>query len=233
MHPTETSPPLRSFGRRRGRKLRAHRAGLMTDLLPRLEVRAGAELPQLAHFPDPALLENLNLEIGFGSGEHLAGQALADPRAGFIGCEPYVDGVANLLKQVEEHPALERNLRVYMDDARELIDALPDACLARAFILFPDPWPKARHHKRRLVQPPFLAALARVMKPGAELRLASDHADYVAWMLEALAQSPDFTWTARESADWLTPPSDWIRTKYQEWSETEGRHATYLRFRRR
>jgi tRNA (guanine-N7-)-methyltransferase len=212
---------IHSYGRRRGRKLRASRQVLMEELLPKIAVR----LDEKIKISGP-----LWLEIGFGGGEHLAAQALQHPTIGMIGCEPYIDGVASLLAHL--HKDNINNVRIFTDDARLLIEKLPAASVDRVFILFPDPWPKARHHKRRLIQQPFLELLARVMKPGAELRLATDHADYCTWMLEQMLSSPHFTWTAREKADWENPPADWIRTRYQEWAEGEGRRTTYLIFQR-
>lgn len=222
---------LASFGRRRGRKLRSTKQGLVDTLLPRLLVDISGEemLDTATLFPHHP--HEVWLEIGFGSGEHLAGQAQANPDAGIIGCEPYVNGFGNLLMQIEGRA--QDNIRLFTDDARLLMAKLPDASLSRAFILFPDPWPKSRHHKRRLIQQPFLDEMTRVLKPGAELRLATDHVDYLTWMLEHLLTSPHFEWQAKCAADWTTPPPDWVRTKYQEWAETEGRIATYLRFTRK
>ncbi len=207
----------------------------MDELLPRLLIDIqGVGGSGDRGVIDPAALfprtpESLHLEIGFGGGEHLAAQALAHPEVGFIGCEPFVNGVAHLLGLIEEH---HDNIRLWPDDARVLLGALPEACIERVFILFPDPWPKSRHHKRRLIQTALLAALARVMKPGAELRLATDHADYLTWMLERLLASPDFAWTARSASDWREPPPGWVRTQYQDWAEREGRAITWLVFRR-
>ncbi len=166
------------------------------------------------------------LEIGFGGGEHLAHQAALHPEIGIIGCEPYINGIAGLLKHIDDHKL--HNIRIYSEDARLLMERLPDASLERVFILYPDPWPKARHHKRRLISTEFLNALARVMKPGAELRLATDHADYCAWMLEHLLSHSAFEWTAKICDDWLNPPPDWISTRYEQ-KALAGR-PTYLDF---
>jgi len=167
------------------------------------------------------------LEIGFGGGEHLAWQAEHHPDIGLIGCEPYENGVVALLGHVRDRDLA--NVRIWNDDARPLLARLAAASIARAFVLFPDPWPKARHHKRRLIQAPFLDALARVLAPGAEFRLASDHADYVEWMLERVPVHPAFTLTARLDAR----PDGWPETRYAAWSIGEGRKPAYLSFRRR
>ena len=169
------------------------------------------------------------LEIGFGAGEHLAWQAQHHPDIGLIGCEPYEGGTAKLLSRLADAPL--ENIRLYEGDAREVISALPDASLGRVFILFPDPWPKTRHHKRRFVQTEALDALARILKPGAELRFASDDAGYVAWALERLIAHPAFVWTAARVSDWTVRPANWPGTRY----EAKALHGppAFLRFVRR
>ena len=153
------------------------------------------------------------LEIGFGAGEHLLWQAQHNPQVTLIGAEPYEGGVAKLLSKLAETPL--PNVRIHEGDARDVVEALPDARLGRVFILFPDPWPKTRHHKRRIVQMEMLDCLARVMKPGAELRFATDDAGYLAWTLERLIAHPAFEWTAGRMADWTTRTSDWPQTRYE------------------
>lgn len=218
-NPLEKNLPLRSFGRRNGRKLRTAKQDLLDTLLPELKI----SLPQAASLkPHPPLW----LEVGFGGGEHLAHQADLHPEIQFIGCEPYVNGIAGLLSHIEEHKL--SNIRIYTDDARDLINSLPDASLGRVFILYPDPWPKNRHHKRRLISTEFLDSLARTMKSGAELRLATDSADYAAWMLERLLAHPAFKWTAKTCDDWLNPPPEWFPTRYEQ-KALAGR-PTYLCF---
>lgn len=169
------------------------------------------------------------LEVGFGSGEHVLAQARANPQVTIIGCEPYLNGVASLLGKLREAPA--PNLRVHAGDARDLLDVLPPASLGRAFLLYPDPWPKARHHRRRFVTPEHLDPLARAMRPGAELRVATDIPDYVR---QALLEVPaaGFAWTARRAADWRAPWADWTRTRYEAKAVREGRVPHYLTFRR-
>jgi len=154
------------------------------------------------------------LEIGFGGGEHMAAQAARRPDILSLGVEPFVNGVASAVRHIDA--AGLSNVRLHMGDARDLIAWLPDACLDRVFILFPDPWPKARHNKRRLVNADFLAALARVMKPGAPLRFATDWADYANQVLCLAASGRPFAWTARVADDWRRPPTDHVTTRYEE-----------------
>ena len=185
---------------------------------------------------DPALLfaidiEDLWLEIGFGAGEHLAWQAARRPRTGFIGAEPYVNGVASLAARAGEE-GLE-NLRIHCGDALPLLDRLPGKALGRVFVLFPDPWPKARHRHRRIVARPMLDRLARTMRAGAELRMATDHRGYLDWMLEQLTAHPAFAWTAARADDWRRRPADWPETRYEAKARAAGVKSTYLRFIRR
>jgi len=219
---------IHSFGRRRGRKLRAGRAALLDTMLPALRVA----LPAGDAAFDPARLfapapREVWLEIGFGGGEHLAAQAAAHPGIGLIGCEPYENGVVALLGHVRDRGLA--NVRIWPDDARPLLERLAPGGIARAFVLFPDPWPKARHHKRRLIQAPFLDLLAAALRPGAELRVATDHADYLDWILERAPVHPGFELVERPAAR----PADWPETRYEAWSVSEGRRPAYLRFRRR
>ena len=204
---------LSSFGRNRGRSLRPYQQGLIDDLLPTLAVDLGQPLAGLG--------AQVALEIGFGGGEHLLAQAIHNPQISFIGCEPYINGVAKLLTGIDQHHV--KNIRLYAGDARLIIEALPDASLESVFILFPDPWPKARHNKRRLVNAETLKMLARVHKKGGRLLLATDHVDYSVWMLEVLLTCDDYEWTAKEQADWNTPPADWTQTKYQRKTTEQGR----------
>lgn len=227
----ETRPRV-LYGRRRGRRLRPGQRSLKEVLLPRLAIR----LPPPGEAFDPARLfeeevEDLWLEVGFGGGEHLAAQAAAHPAIGFLGCEVFENGVVKLLAEVERRGL--RNVRILVDDARLLIRALPDRCLGRVFILFPDPWPKVRHHKRRFVSSEMLTELARVMKKGAELRLATDDVDYLRWMLERAPVHPDFQWLAEGPRDWRERPVDWPPTRYEQKAIAAGRTPTFLRFRRR
>lgn len=228
----QTTDALRSFGRRRGRKLRTTKQNLVDTLLPQLLIA----LPENDGAIDIASLfaqpkQQYWLEIGFGSGEHLSAQSALYPEFGFIGCEPYVNGFGNFLMEMQARDI--SNVRLYTDDARDIVARLPDASLDCVCIFFPDPWPKSRHHKRRLIQHSLLVALACVMKQGAQLRIATDHEDYLTWILEHLAVSPHFTWTAKTSADWTTPYAHWVETRYQQKAIAEGRSSTYLRYVRR
>jgi len=171
------------------------------------------------------------LEIGYGSGEHLAAQAATHPDTGFLGCEPYVNGVASLLRQVAA--AELRNIRLFGDGARRLVDALADASIGRLFLLFPDPWPKARHHKRRFIQRDTLDALARILADDAEFLFATDHMGYARWTLQHLTVHPAFEWLARGPADWRAPPPGWQPTRYEAKSAARGLPRAYLRLRRR
>ncbi|MEE8505155.1 MAG: tRNA (guanosine(46)-N7)-methyltransferase TrmB [Kiloniellales bacterium] len=234
----ERSPqdaPRRAFyGRRHGRRLRPGLKALLDELLPRLRIALpdeGAGLDPAALFADAPGLEGFCLEIGFGSGEHLAWQAERHPEMGFLGAEYFINGIAILLRRVRDGGLA--NLRLYEGDGRDLLEVLPAATLDRVFILFPDPWPKARHHKRRVIQDETLDALARVMKDGAEVRLATDDMDYLRWMLERLVRRPDFEWLARGPGDWRERPPDWPPTRYEEKAIQQGYRPAYLRFRRR
>jgi tRNA (guanine-N7-)-methyltransferase len=218
------------YGRRKGKTLRAYQAGLMQSLLPLVKVDPTSGVP------DPAALfprapSDLRLEIGFGGGEHLAADAAAHPERGFFGCEPFVNGVAKLLAEIEMRAL--QNIRIHPGDAGELIDALPEGSLSGVCILYPDPWPKRRHRERRFVSDAMLQRLARVMKRGAGLRFASDIDDYVGWTLARILRSPDFLWTAERESEWLTPWSDWTGTRYETKALREGRQPVYLTFIRR
>lgn len=224
-------PPRCLYGRRRGRPLREGRRRLAASLLPQLVIA----LPQAAPLDPttlfPAPMAAVWLEIGFGGGEHLAEQAERYPDIGFIGCEVFESGVARLVGEIARRGLA--NIRILAEDARLLLDCLTPGSIGRAFILFPDPWPKRRHHKRRLVAPATLDRLAALMRPGAELRLATDDPDYLAWMLEQLTAHPDFCWLARSAHDWRERPPDWPATRYEEKARAAGRRPAFLRFARR
>jgi tRNA (guanine-N7-)-methyltransferase len=226
-------PLEKVYGRRRGRPLRVNKSRLIETVLPRIRVPRpgpGEALEAGALFGFAP--SDLWVEVGFGGGEHLAWQAEANPDVAIIGCEPFVNGVASLLEHVETR-GLERNVRVLDDDARPLLDALPEASVGRCFVLFPDPWPKARHAERRFIGPANLPRLARVLKDGAELRLASDDPRLVPWMLEHTWRHPAFEWLARGPGDWRTRPADWPETRYEQKARAAGRAPVFLRFRRR
>jgi tRNA (guanine-N7-)-methyltransferase len=218
------------FGRRKGHKLRIHQADLIANLLPHLSIDIGAPSPPgLATLFDPKA-ERVHLEIGFGGGEHLIAEAQAHPRAGFIGCEPYVNGMAKILTQIEAHNI--GNIKLFAGDAAELLAWAPAQSLDRIDLIHPDPWPKRRHWKRRFVQDLTVTAMARVLKPQGEFRFVSDIDDYVGWTLAHLARAPDFVWTAEQASDWRLPWPDYTMTRYGRKAMREGRRAAYLRFRR-
>jgi tRNA (guanine-N7-)-methyltransferase len=229
------------YGRRVGRPLRADRRRLLADLLPRLTldlrtVGPGTLDPNTAFAASgfdhgtPVAPRAVWLEVGFGSGEHLAAQAAAHPDIGLIGCEPFINGVAAVLQHIEA--ARLDNVRIYPDDARAVIDALAPASLARVFVLFPDPWPKARHAKRRFIADANLDALARVMAPGAELVVASDDMGYIRWALGRLLAHTAFAWTATRAADWRARPLSQPATRYEEKARQKGIRPVFLVFRR-
>jgi tRNA (guanine-N7-)-methyltransferase len=221
---------LRSYGRRRGRKLSARQDRLMREMLPRLAMPVGSPPPAdvVSLFPVP--VREVWLEIGFGGGEHLLWQAQQNPGCGFIGCEPFEDGVVKVLTAIEDRHLA--NIRLHADDARTVLRWLPPSSIARAFVLFPDPWPKARHRKRRLLNDQTLALLARVMTPGGHLRVATDIGDYLRTILMAFQRSPDFRWLAARPGDWRVRPGDWPATRYEQKALREGRRSTYLTFER-
>jgi tRNA (guanine-N7-)-methyltransferase len=211
-------------GRRKGRPLSALQQSLFDGMLPAVGLPAG-DIEPGALFPGAT---SFALEVGFGGGEHLAAQAKLNPHLGFIGCEPFENGVAKLLGQVRAHGL--SNVRVHPDDARDILGRLPDQCLSVIFVLFPDPWPKARHHKRRFIQPATLDQIARVLKPGGELRVATDHPDYAQWALMHLIRDERFAWSAKSAADWRVRPPDWVITRYEQKALAAGRACVYLRF---
>ncbi len=218
------------FGRRKGHKLRPRQARLIDTLLPRLAI-------DLTH-PSPADLRALfavpvtdvQLEIGFGGGEAMIAQAQEEPRRGFIGVEPFVNGMAKALAAIE-HGNL-HNIRLHFDDAVDLIGWLPDSSLARIDLIHPDPWPKRRHWKRRFVQDEMIVRLARILRPGGEFRFVTDVADYAAWTLQRLLRSPAFEWTAQCSADWRIPWPGFVHTRYHAKAARQERASCFLIFRK-
>lgn len=215
---------LRSYGRRRGRKASDRQEALKADLLPKVAL-------DLAQPPmQPAPESELWLEIGFGGGEHLVWQAEHNTAHTVIGCEPFEDGVVKVLTAIADRGL--GNVRLHMGDARDVLRWLAPGSISRAFILFPDPWPKRKHRKRRLVNPATLQMLARVLRPGAELRIGTDIGDYARTMLEAFRTEPAFIWQAQSPQDWRLRPDDWPPTRYEQKAEREGRRRYYLRFRR-
>lgn len=202
----------------------------MGTLLPRLALALDRPPPS-----DPAEmfsrpLESVRVEIGFGGGENLIAEAAAHPRVGFIGCEPFVNGMAKILASIEAGGV--DNIRLHAGDAIDLLGWLPDASITQVDLLYPDPWPKRRHWKRRFVQDSTVAMLARVLRPGGLFRFATDIADYSAWTLERLTRTPDFMWTAERADDWRKPWAGFGGTRYEAKAKREGRTPCYLEFRR-
>ena len=218
------------FGRRKGHRLRKQQAALYDQLLPQLSLDLAQAAPrELASvFPFPP--ERLRLEIGFGGGEHLLHEARTHPATGFIGCEPFINGMAKMLAALEREKL--PNIRLHAGDALHLLDWLPTGSLDRIDILYADPWPKKRHWKRRFISDDNVARFARVLKPGGRLRFASDIDSYVEWTLVRLLRSPDFVWLAVKADDWRLPWPGFPGTRYEQKALREGRKPVYLEFRR-
>lgn len=226
-----TARPLRFYGRRRGHALRPARRRLMATLLPEIRI----DLPPDGGFLNIADLfdgarRDYWMEIGFGSGEHLAGLAERYPDVGFIGCEPFINGVAALVSVIDEKK--QTNIRIFDDDVRLLFPHLPANSLQRIYLPYADPWPKKKHHRRRLVQADTIRTFAELLKDNGEFRFASDHMGYIQWVLELMNCRSDFEWTARRPRDWLVRPADSIETRYEAKARSKGSRCVYLRYRR-
>jgi len=226
------------FGRRKGRTIRCAKTTLLNSFLPQVRIDDDTNINKEMF---GAKIDKLYLEIGFGNGEHLAGQALNNPTIGFIGAEVFQNGIANLLSLITGISTKEElpekicltnnrvdNIRIFDDDIRLLFSRIPDASLDKIFILFPDPWPKKRHENRRFINQDNLQELSRCLKTGGILRIATDHKIYKHWALRQLHNHPDFKWTATCGNDWKREPQDWIQTKYQRKAIREGRRAIFL-----
>jgi tRNA (guanine-N7-)-methyltransferase len=218
------------FGRRKGKALRTRQSQLVANALPRLRLDLSRPAPADLAPLFARAVDAVHLEIGYGGGEHLAMRAEEAPSTGFIGCEAFVNGTAKLLALAER--AGLGNLRLWDDDAKSVVDWLPPASIDRAYILYPDPWPKRRHRKRRFLQAEMLERIARILKPGAELCFATDVDDYAAFVLARVARSPSLEWMARSAGDWLVPWPEWPGTRYERKAIAAGRLPTYLTFRR-
>ena len=231
---TRTSPsgaPWRNFyGRIRGKSLRDSQKGYMADLEEIGLAGVGWDENPARDLLDLDALFGAGpvwLEVGFGGGEHLVHQAVSNPDVGLIGAEPYINGVAMLLGKIRSAGA--RNIRVHPGDARDLMDVLPDGSIAKAFLLYPDPWPKARHHRRRFVTQEHLEPLYQRLAPGGEFRIATDIGDYVRQAMEEVPKA-GFYWQAQDATDWRQPWDDWLSTRYEQKALREGRVPTYLTF---
>jgi tRNA (guanine-N7-)-methyltransferase len=223
-------PKRAFFGRRKGHPLRPRQAALFESLLPRVAVDidqpAPADLRTL--FPH---VDEVRVEIGFGGGEHLLAQAVRHPQVGFIGSDAFVNAMAKALAGNDERKL--DNVRLHFGDASHLLSWLPDGALARLDLLYPDPWPKRRHWKRRFVQEESLKEIARVLRQGGEFRFATDIPDYAAWTLERVLRSPDLIWTAEKADDWRKPWPGFDGTRYEAKAMREGRVPAYFIFRKR
>ena len=230
------------YGRRQGRKIRKAKSSLLERFLPEVAIDINTSINKnIFGYP----INDICLEIGFGNGEHIAGQSLNNPQTGFIGAEVFKNGVANLLTlitgikensdipdEIKLLPSRCDNLRIWSEDVRILFSQIPDGFLSKVFLLFPDPWPKKRHASRRFINPDNLKEIARMLKKGGILRVATDHKIYKGWTLRCLKEDKNFQWTAKTSSDWRNPPTDWVETKYQRKAIREGRKPVFLDFER-
>lgn len=218
------------FGRRSTHKLYPTQQKLVEELLPQIEIDLDkGALDISALYPD-APNAPLYLEVGFGGGEHLARHAKTHAGRNYIGCEPFMGGVGKMLSQIDREKL--KNVRLYREDALHLLRALPDKALDGAFLLYPDPWPKKKHHKRRFVNPVTLGELSRVLKPGAEFRVATDIDDYATWVLAHMVRRDDFIWRPEKAGEWRQPWADWSPTRYEQKAKREGRDSYYFSFYR-
>lgn len=224
---TDPSIIRRLYGRAKGHKLRQGQAALIEEMLPRIVVPDDGPIDAAGLFGDERPLQ---LEIGFGSGEHLAVQAAAAAGTGFIGCEPFLNGVVGVLGHVRDRGLT--NVRVHMGDALDVLERLPDASLDRLYLLHPDPWPKARHAKRRMINDGPLDLIAAKLKHGAEFRLGTDDPTYCRWAMMVMGRRRDFRWTAAHPADFLDRPADWPETRYERKARRHGREVWYFRYAR-
>ena len=217
------------FGRRKGHRLRGEQADRLVRLLPALRIDLSQPIDDVRRL-FPVAVAEVRLEIGFGGGEHLIDVASRRPDIGFIGCEPFVNGVAKLAAEIEARGL--KNIRIHDGNAADLLPKLPAASLDRVYLLYPDPWPKRRQRKRRFVSAASLKALARVLRPGGHFRFATDIDDYAGWTLVRVAQSADFVWIAQQADDWRRPYPHWPGTRYEAKAKREGRTPSYFTFAR-
>ena len=227
----EPRPSRAFFGRRKGHALKPQQAALFDTLLPRLELDLEAPAPADLATLFPAGADSVRVEIGFGGGEHLVAEAGRFPSDGFIGVEPYLNGMGKALAAIAAHDL--KNIRLHFGDAIFLLDWLPPGAVSRIDLLYPDPWRKKRHWKRRFVQDETIDKMARILRPGGEFRFATDWADYASWTLRHLVAKPDFEWTAERADDWRCPWPGFTSTRYEAKAKREGRAPCYLIFRRR
>ncbi len=229
-HHDNDHAPRAFFGRRKGHPLKPRQAALFDTLLPRLALDLSKRAPADLRALFAPAVDELRLEIGFGGAEHLIAAAKASPQVGFIGTDAFVNAIAKALVAIDQDAL--SNIRLYFGDASELLDWLPDAAVSRIDLLYPDPWPKRRHWKRRFIQDESLKRLARVLRNGGELRFATDIADYMAYVLARVLRSPHFIWTAESADDWRLPWPEFSGTRYEAKAKREGRVPAYFIFRR-
>lgn len=224
--PQDPKGPRAFFGRRAGKKLHKGQQALFETLLPDITVDISAPLDPHEIFPNA---RRIHLEIGYGGGEHLARIAQENPDDGFIGCEVFTGGIGKLLEAIDTGGI--ENIRLFPDDVIKLLAVMPDACLDALYVLYPDPWPKPRHHKRRLIQFPVLAEFARVLKPGGTFRFATDIEDYANWTLAHILRTDAFSWPLQSPGAWHTPYRGWHPTRYEQKARRQGRmHSFYFEF---
>lgn len=229
---SENEPRSIVFGRRKGHRLSPRQRSLLENLLPTLSISPPDEADFATRLSETRSgYAGLWLEIGFGKGEQLAAMAAEHDDVLFIGCEPYINGIASLLGKIEDSGL--KNILIYPGDAADILDKMPEAAIERAFVIHPDPWPKRRHWKRRFINPRTVAALARTIADNGTLHIASDDASYLTWTLMHLGHQPALEWTAESAQDWRRRPAGWPLTRYARKAETEGRKSIYLNFRRR
>jgi tRNA (guanine-N7-)-methyltransferase len=218
------------FGRRKGHPLKARQAELFESLLPQLALDLTKPAPADLATLFPHAPKTLRMEIGFGGAEHLIAQALAHPDCGFIGADGFLNALGKALVAIDDNDL--KNIRLHHGDASDLLDWLPDAAFTRIDLLYPDPWPKRRQWKRRFIQDDSLVRLARILKPGGELRFATDIASYMTYALARVMRSKNFIWTAKAADDWRKPWDGWSRTRYEAKAIREGRTPAYFIFKR-
>ena len=229
--PIDASYPIIFRGRRHGRKLRPKMVKLLKEDLPKVIIEPTVHediIDPFTLFPRPPL--EVWLEIGFGAGEHMAWQAKNNSNIGIIGCEPFINGIASLLRYSSDQQL--SNIRILADDARSFLPKIPDECISRLFILFPDPWPKKKHRDRRIIQNSTLMEFHRILKPGGKLRIATDHKIYLRWIVIHFNNHPGFSWTARSPKDWRSRATDWPQTRYELKAMSEGRKPIFLEYQK-
>ncbi len=219
---------IESFGRKQGRSFTAEKTQIFDQILPerKIHIQEGTPLTPSELFPSQCT--EYWLEIGFGNGEHLAHQVSSNPHIGMIGGEVYTHGVAACLKELQTNQEALNRTRIYIDDIRILLDYLPENSLDKAFILFPDPWPKTKQQKRRLIKQDLLTQLGRVMKQGSQLHIATDHHEYAQWIVAHITASPHFAWHINSKQDWLTAPTHHIETRYQQKNKAQTDYPVFI-----